>query len=65
MKQLLVIAIKGTHTEIVFGPAIPSACGKKKSELMKSGNWKGWQFQIRYPEAYKVVKILTKKLKAA
>lgn len=62
-KQLILVAIKGLHTQIVFGPAIPAIIGIKKAELIKSGNWKEYKFQLRTQKGYENVKILTKKLK--
>ncbi len=61
--QLILVAIKGKHTQVVFGPAIPKSVGGKKSELMNSGNWKGWTFQLRTQQGYDKVKILIKKPK--
>lgn len=60
---LVLIAIKGNYTKIVFGPAIPKLIAWKKAELIKSGNWQGWEFQLRNYQAYKVIPILTKKTK--
>lgn len=63
MKQLILVAIKNGQTQIVYGPAVPDAVGRKKNELQKSGNWRGYFFQIRTPEGYENVKILTKNAK--
>ena len=57
-KQLLLIAIKGQHTQPVFGPAISQIIQTKKSELIKSGNWSGWRFEVRTILGYKNIKIL-------
>ncbi len=61
--QLILVAIRGKHTQIVFGPATPQIISTKKSELIRSGNWSGWKFQLRTSAGYKNVKILTKKNK--
>ena len=61
--QLILVAIRGKHHQIVFGPALPIVIAGKKKQLIASGNWKGWIFQIRNPIAYKNVPILQKKLK--
>lgn len=60
-QQLIIVAIKGQTHKPIFGPALPKIAGAKKSELTKSGNWKGWILQLRNPEAYKAHPILTKK----
>jgi hypothetical protein len=60
-KQFILIAIKGTHHKPVFGPAIAKVVASEKKKLSCSGNWNGWIFQIRNPEAYKSVPILNQK----
>lgn len=63
-KQLILVAVRGQHTQVVFGPALPGVVGAKKAQLLKSGNWpKPWRFQLRTQEGYNKIKILTKKLK--
>lgn len=62
-KSFILVAIKGKMHRPVFGPAIAKVIGAKKAELMKSGNWSGYIFQIRNPDAYLKVPILTKKNK--
>ena len=61
--QLILVAIRGNHTQIVFGPAMPQIISTKKSELIRSGNWAKWSFQMRTQSGYENVKILTPKLK--
>lgn len=62
-KQLIIVAVRGTHTQIVFGPALPSIIGFKKAQLIKSGNWKGYILQNRTEKGYKAVPILTDKIR--
>lgn len=59
-KQLILVAIKGTYTRIVFGPAVPRIVGAKKTELKKSGNYRGWSFEMRTLAGYLKVPILGK-----
>ena len=61
MKNLILVAIRGKHTQIVFGPALPVIVAAKKKELIASGNWRGWKFQLRSEQGYKAVPILQKK----
>lgn len=56
--QLILVAIRGQHTKIVFGPAIPDLVNSKKSELTRSGNWKLWRFELRTEKGYAAKKIL-------
>ena len=58
-KKMLLIAIKGTRTQIV-AEGVASYVGIKKKEFIKSGNWCGWTFQIRSILGYSNVKILFK-----
>ncbi|MES2395866.1 MAG: hypothetical protein V4549_07680 [Bacteroidota bacterium] len=62
-KPLIIVAVKGKMHQQVFGPALPKVIAGKRKQLKDSGNWSGWLLQIRNPEAYKKVPILTKKLK--
>jgi|GEM_PF-5842022 len=57
-KQLIIVAVKGLHTQVIFGPAIPRIVQVKRSELIKSGNWKGYILEIRTPQGYANKKIL-------
>ena len=59
--QLILVAIRGLHTQIVFGPAMPQICGAKRKELKTSGNWKNWSFELRSLAGYLKVPILGKK----
>ncbi len=61
--QLILVAVRGTFTQIVFGPALPAIIGIEKAKLIKSGNWKGFTFQSRTIEGYKAVKILSDKIR--
>lgn len=58
MKQLILVAIYGNHTQIVFGPATPQIISTKKSELVQSGNWNNWRFELRTSAGYTAKKIL-------
>ena len=58
-KQFILVAIRGTQTKPVFGPAIAKMIAFKKKELIGSGNWKGYVFQLRTESGYANVKILT------
>lgn len=62
-KQLIIVAVKGKMHQQIFGPALPQVCAGKKKQLKDSGNWSGWELQLRNQNAYKNVPILTKKLK--
>ena len=57
-KSLILVAIKGKFTQVVFGPAIPAIVTTKMSELKASGNWDGWRFEARTENGYKIKKIL-------
>lgn len=57
-KQLILVAVKGNMHKPIFGPAIASVIGKKKSDLKQQ--YAGWELQIRTPQGYKNVKILHK-----
>jgi len=61
--NLILVAIRGQFTKIVFGPAPALIIAGKKKQLTDSGNWIGWKFQIRTESGYKAVPILKKKLK--
>lgn len=61
-KQFILVAVKGKMHRPVFGPATAAAIGSEKKKLKASGNWRGWELNIRDPEAYKKVPILTKPL---
>lgn len=60
--QLLLIANKGNHHQIVFGPSSAMLCAFKKKELISSGNWKGWTLKLRTISGYKNVPIVGQKL---
>ena len=60
-KQLILVGVRGKHTQILFGPAQPQAVGTEKSKLARSGNWKNWVFEIRTPAGYANKKILNPK----
>ena len=64
-KQLILVAIRGNHTQIVHGEAAPGIIATQKASMIKSGNWIGWKFQMRNKDAYKNLKILQPKIKKA
>lgn len=61
-KQFILVAIRETHTQIVFGPALARLCGYKKTELIKSGNWKGWILKIQYEHRKTKLKTFEEKI---
>lgn len=55
----LLVAILGKQTQIVKEGAIGLIQSTKK-KLSKEIQWKKYKFQVRTPEGYKHIKILTK-----
>ncbi len=55
----LLVAILGKQTQIVKEGAI-GLIQDTKSKLSKESQWKKYKFQVRTPEGYKHIKILTK-----
>ena len=62
-QQMILIAIKGSHHEQIFGPCIVQVAQWKKKLLSKEIQWKNWIFQVRTIPGYKAVPILQKKSK--
>lgn len=60
-KQLILVAVKGSFAKPIFGPSIAKIIGAKKNEFKKSGNWRGWDLQIRTIQGYLFKPILEKK----
>lgn len=61
-ETLLLVAIKGKHTQVVKEGVAEILQGEKK-KLCKNIAWKGWSFQIRTKAGYAAVKIWTRKPK--
>lgn len=61
-EQFVLVAIKGAHHEPVKEGAI-GIIQTERTKLKKSGNWRGWVFQVRRPDAYKALPILPPKRK--
>ena len=59
-KKMLLIAIKGTRTQIVAEGVAP-ILQIKKTALKKEIQWKGYTWDIRNPDAYKAMPIRKKK----
>ena len=61
--QLILVAVKGTYTQVVHGEASRQTITATKGVMIKSGNWKGWKLQIRTKAGYAALKILNPKIK--
>lgn len=59
--QFILVAIKGSHHRPVKGPAIIQIIASERGKLKKEPQWRGWEFQVRDPEAYKAMPILESK----
>ena len=60
--QYILVAIKGSQTQPITQPSSKQQAIYKQKEIKNRGDWKGYKIQLRTPEGYKNVKILTKKL---
>lgn len=60
-KQLILVAIKGNIAKQIFGPAVAKVIAWKKSELQRSGNWRGWKLKLRSPQGFKAIPFWEKK----
>lgn len=59
-QNFLLVSVYGTQTKIEKEGHI-SLIQHEKTTLQKLPQWKKYYFQVRTPEGYKFVKILTKK----